>query len=46
MSRTPEILDGVADIVLAYRPEAKVKEPHTRKSRAKPKRKARKKAKR
>lgn len=46
MSGAPPILDKVADLVLGYRPEAKVKEPHKRKSRAKPKKKARKKAKR
>lgn len=41
-AKPPEILDRMADLVLAYRPEEKVKEPHKRKSRAKPKRKARK----
>ena len=38
----PEILDKAADLVLAYRPAEKAKEPHKRKSRAKPKKKARK----
>lgn len=40
--QTPEILDKVADLVLAYRPVEKEKEPRKRKSRAKPKKKARK----
>ena len=42
MSQTPEILDKVVDLVLGYRPVEKAKEPHKRKSRAKPKKKARK----
>lgn len=40
--QTPEILDRMADLVLDYRPVEKEKEPYKRKSRAKPKKKARK----
>lgn len=35
--KTPPELDRIADVVLAYRPKAKLKNPRKRKSRAKKK---------
>jgi hypothetical protein len=34
--KTPKVLDKMADIVLRYRPESKVKPPRERKKKAKP----------
>jgi hypothetical protein len=34
--KTPKVLDKMVDVVLRYRPEAKVKAPRERKKKAKP----------